>query len=219
MINREDIKLLKNVLSLDNTNLNLDFLYRVLTVVKDQPNLRNELFDSFSDNQFNVKQKIADSVVQFVDANSEVVILGGWYGSILIPFFKHVKRITLIDLDSRVLQTSKNRLFNNYDNIDYIASDVFDQKRHGRIMNANLVINPSCEHMPSMNTLAALKTSNAHFAFTSNNMYDIEGHVNCVSSIEEFKEQLPSNATILVEDKIEDTRGIRYMLVGKFMPL
>jgi len=219
MLNREDLSLIKNVLSLDNTNLNLDFLYRVLTVVKDQPNLRNELFDSFSDNQFNVKQKIADSVVQFVDANSEVVILGGWYGSILIPFFKHVKRITLIDLDSRVLQTSKNRLFNNYDNIDYIASDVFDQKRHGRIMNANLVINPSCEHMPSMNTLAALKTSNAHFAFTSNNMYDIEGHVNCVSSIEEFKEQLPSNATILVEDKIEDTRGIRYMLVGKFMPL
>jgi hypothetical protein len=50
-------------------------------------------------------------------------------------------------------------------------------------------------------------------------MYDIEGHVNCVSSIDEFKEQLPSNATILVEDEIKDTRGTRYMLVGKFMPL
>ena len=83
-------------------------------------------------------------------------------------------------------------------------------------MNADLVINPSCEHMPSMNTLESLKTSNAYFAFTSNNMYDIEGHVNCVSSIGEFKEQLSSNATILVEDEIEDTRGTRYILVGKF---
>mgnify|MGYP003658141452 FL=1 len=173
------------------------------------------LLDSYSPNQFKAKEKIVDSVAQFVDSNSEVVILGGWYGSILIPFFKHVKRITLIDLDKDAISISKNRLFSHYNNIDYITSDVFDQQRHGRIMNADLVINPSCEHMPSMSTLEALKTSNAYFAFTSNNMYDIQGHINCVSSIDEFKEQLPSNATILVEDEIEDTRGIRYLLVGK----
>ena len=174
------------------------------------------LLDSYSPNQFKAKEKIVDSVIQFVDSNSEVVILGGWYGSILIPLLKHVKRITLIDLDNDAISISKNRLFSHYNNIDYITSDVFDQKRHGRIMNADLVINPSCEHMPSMNTLESLKTSNAYFAFTSTNMYDIEGHVNCVSSIEEFKEQLSSNATILVEDEIEDTRGTRYILVGKF---
>ena len=55
----------------------------------------------------------------------------------------------------------------------------------------------------------------SYFAVTSNNMYDIKGHVNCVSSIQEFKDQLPSNSTILVEDEIKDTRGIRYMLVGR----
>ena len=53
------------------------------------------------------------------------------------------------------------------------------------------------------------------FALTSNNMYDIEGHINCVSSIQEFKDQLPNNSTILVEDEIKDTRGTRYMLVGR----
>jgi hypothetical protein len=46
-------------------------------------------------------------------------------------------------------------------------------------------------------------------------MYDIEGHINCVSSIQEFKDQLPNNSTILVEDEIKDTRGTRYMLVGR----
>lgn len=195
-------------------------LRNVVNEIKENPKHSQDLIDSFSDNQFLAKDKIISAILEYVNKQSEVIIIGSWYGSILIPkLSEHVKKISCIDLDSRVLQTSKNRLFNNYDNIDYIPSDVFDQKRHGRIMNANLVINPSCEHMPSMNTLAALKTSNGHFAFTSNNMYDIEGHVNCVSSIEEFKEQLPSNATILVEDEIKDTRGTRYMLVGKFMPL
>jgi len=173
------------------------------------------LLDSYSPNQFKAKEKIVDNVNQFVDTNSEIVILGGWYGSILVPFFKHVKRITIIDLDDTAISISKNRLFSHYNNIDYIASDVFDKKRHGRIMNADLIINPSCEHMPSMKTLDALKTSRAYFAFTSNNMYDIEGHTNCVSSIQEFKDQLPDNATVTVEDEIKDSRGIRYLIVGK----
>ena len=54
-----------------------------------------------------------------------------------------------------------------------------------------------------------------YFAFQSNNMYDIEGHTNCVSSIEEFKYQLPDNAKVLIEDKIRDERGTRFTLIGK----
>ena len=34
-------------------------------------------------------------------------------------------------------------------------------------------------------------------------------------SFQEFKDQLPNNSTILVEDEIKDTRGTRYMLVGR----
>jgi len=77
-----------------------------------------------------------------------------------------------------------------------------------------LFINPSCEHMPPMKEFPYWPKS-THFAFTSNNMYDIEGHVNCVSSIQEFKNQLPDNATVTVEHEIKDSRGIRYLIVGK----
>jgi len=191
--------------------IDLQLFKNIMAEARNNPTL----LDSYSPNQFKAKEKIVDNVNQFVDTNSEIVILGGWYGSILVPFFKHVKRITIIDLDDTAISISKNRLFSHYNNIDYIASDVFDKKRHGRIMNADLIINPSCEHMPSMKTLDALKTSKAYFAFTSNNMYDIEGHTNCVSSIQEFKDQLPDNATVTVEDEIKDSRGIRYLIVGK----
>lgn len=177
----------------------------------------SDLLDSFSPNQFVAKEKLISSVnnLNILDADSEVVILGGWYGSILIPAFKQVKRITLIDIDNNVVSIAKNRLFNHYTNVDFISSDVFDKDRHGRIMSADVIINTSCEHMKSMKHLEALAHSEAYFAFTSNNMHDIEGHTNTVNNIEEFIQQLPTNAKILHQDEIEDTRGTRYLLVGK----
>lgn len=175
-----------------------------------------DLLDSVSPNQFKSKEVLIKHVenLQLVDQNSDIVILGGWYGSILIPAFKYVNRITHIDLDDKVIGIAKNRLFDHYKNVDFITSDVFDKNRKGRIENANLIINTSCEHMPSMKKLEL--NTKAYFAYQSNNMYDIEGHINCVSSIEEFKYQLPDNAKVMIEDKIIDDRGTRFLLVGKY---
>jgi len=55
----------------------------------------------------------------------------------------------------------------------------------------------------------------AYFAFQSNDMFDIPTHNNCVSTIEEFKAQLPPNAKVLIEDEIQDERGSRFTLIGK----
>lgn len=177
----------------------------------------SDLLDSFSPNQFKSKERliklIRDELILRTD--SEIVIFGGWYGSILIPAFKEVKRITLIDKDKDVISIAKNRLFNHYKNVDFICDDVFNwAPDSSRIKNTDLIINTSCEHMPSMKKLKL--DTNAYFAFTSNNMYDIEGHINCVSSIEEFKWQLPDNAKLLKEDRIVDDRGTRFLLIGKY---
>src|SRR6056300_1933676 len=176
----------------------------------------SDLLDSYSPNQFKSKERLIKHINSIfkVDNNSEIVILGGWYGSILIPAFKNAKRITLIDLDKQVISVAKNRLFNHYNNIDFITSDVFNINRKGRIQNANLIINTSCEHMKPVKELKL--DTEAYFAYTSNNMYGIEGHTNCVNDMEEFKLQLPNNAKVLIEDKIEDDRGIRFMLIGKY---
>ena len=175
-----------------------------------------DLLDSVSPNQYKSKERLIKHVenLQLVDQNSDIVILGGWYGSILIPAFKYVNRITHIDLDDKVIGIAKNRLFDHYKNVDFITSDVFDKNRKGRIENANLIINTSCEHMPSMKKLEL--NTKAYFAYQSNNMYEIEGHINCVSSIEEFKYQLPDNANVMIEDRIIDDRGTRFLLVGKY---
>ena len=192
-----DLQLFKNVIAEGRNNSNL--------------------LDSFSPNQFKTKERLIGHIrdLNIVDDKSEITILGGWYGSILIPAFKEAKRISLIDLDKQVVSIAKQRIFNHYNNIDFITSDVFDKNRYGRIRYANLIINTSCEHMKPMKELEALQESNAYFAFTSNYMLSIEGHINCVYDLNDFEKQMPDNAKVLVKDSITDERGTRFMLIGK----
>jgi len=183
-----------------------------------------DLLDSFSPNQFKSKLKLVEHIdkLNILTKDSEIVIFGSWYGSILIPaFYNKVKKITCIDKDPKVISRAKYNLFKDF-NVDFITGDVFEFRNIFK--NTNLFINTSCEHMKSMKEWGPAPTyknpwwnrvSPAYFAFQSNNMYDIEGHINCVSSIEEFKYQMPDKAEILVEDKIIDDRGTRFMLIGK----
>ena len=176
-----------------------------------------DLLDSYSPNQFKSKERLIKHIrdMLIISTNSEVVILGGWYGSILIPALKEVKRITLIDKDKDVIGIAKNRLFNHYKNVDFICDDVFNwAPDSSRIKKTNLIINASCENMKSMKELHL--DTNAYFAFQSNDMYDNHDSVNCVKGLGEFKLQLPNNTKVLLEDKIQDDRGTRFTLIGKY---
>ena len=176
----------------------------------------DDLLDSYSPNQFKSKEVLINHInsLNILNDKSEITILGSWYGSILIPAFKQVKRITAIDLDEKVISIAKNRLFNHYKNIDFICDDIFKWvPDSSRIKKTDLIINTSCEHMRPMKELDL--NTNAYFAFQSNNMLDIPTHINCVNNIEEFKEQMPSTAKIMIEDHIKDDRGTRFLLIGK----
>ena len=207
------------MIDLKNNTIDLDLFKRVLKEIKNEPTLYLDIIDSFSNDQFKSKIYLLEKIDQLdiLDSESEVVIFGCWYGSILVPALSSkVKKITGIDLDDMAIRIAKNRFFPNYKNVIFRTSDVFsrDQDRHH---NAKLFINTSCEHMLPMKDWpywSQLK-SNAYFAFQSNNMDWIEGHVNCVHSLEEFKNQLPKNSKVLIEDEIDDSRGTRYMIIGK----
>lgn len=181
----------------------------------------DDLLDSYSPNQFKTKEKLVSMIYNHIDinSNSEIVIFGGWYGSILIPMFKDVKKITLIDKDENVINIARNRLFSHYKNVEFRVQDVFEYNKLNQYRTADLFINTSCEHMPSMKDWPLwdwiLYKNNPYFAFTSNNMTDIEGHVNCINSIEEFEKQLPVTSKVLDKNEVTDERGTRFLLVGK----
>ena len=195
--------------------IDLDLFKNIMNEARNNP----DLLDSFSPNQFKSKENLINHIkkLNILNSESEIVIFGCWYGSILIPaFYNEVKRITAIDIDDNVIGIAKNIIFKNYDKIYFIVNDAFVwANKSSRIKSTNLIINTSCEHMQPMKNLPILNNINSYFAFQSNNMFDIETHINCVNNIEEFKKQLPHKAKILIEDQIEEDRGIRYTLIGQ----
>jgi len=196
-------------------DIDLQLFKNVITEGRHNP----DLLDSYSKNQFKAKELLVKHInsLNILNENSEVIIFGCWYGSLLIPAFKKVKRITAIDIDEKVISIAKNRLFYHYKNLDFIIDDVFNwSNKSSRIKKTDLIINTSCEHMlPMKNLRNQYGNIKSYFAFQSNNMFDIPTHVNCVNSIEEFKKQLPEEANVLIEDKISDERGTRFMLIGQ----
>jgi hypothetical protein len=182
-----------------------------------------DLLDSFSPNQFLSKMNLINHIndLNILDKDSEIVIFGSWYGSILIPaFYKEVKKITCIDQDPKVISRAKHNLFKDL-NVDFITGDVFQFR--DQYKTTDLFINTSCEHMKPMREWGPApeyknpwwdRVSPAYFAFQSNAMFDIPTHTNCVNNIEEFKKQLPDRAEVLIEDEIPDERGTRFTLIG-----
>lgn len=196
----------------DMKNIGIDLFKNIIKEARHDPTI----LDSYSPNQFKSKENLLEHIDMFLLEKPNVVILGSWFGSILVPALADMaNKISCIDIDDRVIGVGKSRLFTMYDNVDWITSDVFHKDRYGRIKNADLIINTSCEHMANMSGLSPLKESNAYFAFQSNDMYSIKTHVNCVSSLDEFINQLPTNAKILSKDEIKDDRGTRFTITGK----
>jgi len=221
MINREDLPFISNVLSLHNTNVDTSFMHNVLTAIKDNEYMQKDILDSLSNNQFKSKLKLLDIInhLDILDVNTEIVIFGSWFGSILLPNLSPIaKKITCIDLEEDVLKIAKNKLFPYLNNVDYIPGNVFE-KDLSRYHTCDLFVNTSCEHMQPMKEWPfwSYVKSGSIYAFQSNNMYQIDTHINCVSSIDEFKEQMPKNLEILCEHELEEERGTRFSLVGKII--
>ena len=217
--NNDNVSLIKLLLEKSNDLIDLSFLEKVLIAIKHNSTLSEDILDSFSTNQFNSKGKLLELIdnLDILDNQSNITIFGCWYGSILIPkLLTKANKITGIDADDAVIKIAKNQFFKNVNNLDFITSDVFSEFR-SRYKESTLFINTSCEHMLPMKDWPwwGNLPNDAYFAFQSNDMDQIEGHVNCVGSLEEFKAQLPPNSEVLFEDELADERGTRYTLVGK----
>ena len=195
----------------------MDIDLKLLKNIMEEVRENKDLLDSFSPNQFKSKLKLINHIkdLNILNKNSEIVIFGSWYGSILIPaFYNDVKQITAIDIDPKVISKAKYKIFKDY-NVDFISKDVFDwAPDSSRIKKTDLIINTSCEHMRPMKELKL--DTKAYFAYQSNNMLSIEGHINCVYDLDDFKKQLPDNAKVMIEDEIKDERGTRFLLIGKY---
>jgi hypothetical protein len=206
------------MIDLKNKTISLDLFFRFLKQIKNT-DLSRDIIDSLSSEQFSSKTVLLNLLDQYniINENSVVTVFGCWYGSILVPVLApRVKHMVLIDINSEVIRFGKNRFFYDFENLTWVDRDAFGKLKK-EVRRTTLFVNTSCEHMPPMKEWPHWVeiTHDFYFAFQSNNMHAITGHVNTVNSIEEFKNQLPKNFQIIAENVYEEYRGKRYTLIGK----
>ena len=206
-------------IELINKDIDTTLLFNVLKAIKHFPELQKTICDSFSNNQVLAKKTLIKNLNQYITEDSNVAILGSWYASILLPLLHDkVNEIWPIDIDEQAIKIGKNMFFPNLENVKWAVGDVFEKSIAKDYEKINVIINTSCEHMSPMKEWKYWWPGMI-FALQSNNMFGIEGHINCVNSIDEFEDQLPEGAKVVFREEIKDTRGTRYMLVGKFNSL
>lgn len=192
-----------------------------------------ELADSFSINQIQSKKVILDGLdkVGAFDLDTQVVVLGSWFGTTLYPGLldRQVKRITGFDMDPYVTEVS-NFIFDKLKtwphrtdiNIHTYTKDIWlDDLSLYNLKDANIIINTACEHMPPMKDWSGYKeiNSEAIYAFQSCNI-NASDHINLVNSIDEFIEQLHPGLDVIYTDTLQlryqPEGSYRFTVIGQF---
>jgi len=171
----------------------------------------NEFRDMFSSGQVLSKLWIVSELINLdiFDSIQDIVIAGSWYGS-LGMFINQVqpnKPIKLLDIDPRCEKFIQHMAY-NIKAITPITGDMYVYK-----YNESLVINTSCEHIPSITEWLSTIPPNTIVVLQSNNHTGIDGHINCVHSVNEFKDKA-NLSDVLYEGELELPMYTRYMIIG-----
>ena len=199
----------------------------------------NALKDAFSRSQIKSKIWLTEELIKIKTNYDNVIVMAGWYGQIKSIYDKRLTyaKMRIVELDKSACETS-DYIFNlsNLENykVKSVNADINNLTLHknGYEWNVenfkentkftekftpNLIINTSAEHMTEewYNQIRFREMeSDPVVAIQSNNMFDGEGHVNCVHSIDHMKKKFPMK-DILFEGELQLKGYKRVMLIGR----
>lgn len=183
--------------------------------------------ESISPNQLKCKRWAVDELTKVVNERKvnypedryDVELIGGWFGWPLLDYLSAelpLNRVRNIDKDPLCANISHlyDQKFDH--NFEYIFFQ-HDIMEINDTYSPRIVINTSCEHMPNMKDIIKSRkynTDKALFLLQSNNMKDIEDHINCVDSPEELCDQA-GFTKLYYKGSLELETYTRYMVIGK----
>lgn len=199
-----------------------------------------DLSDAFSRGQVQSKIWLVNELSKIKTDFNNIIILAGWYGQLIKYFSKiNYQQIRIVDIDKQACLASDDifnlNLLENYkvkavnqdinnlvlnkngyelliENFKNTEAKIFSQK-----FLPDLIINTSAEHTTDSwyNSIRFKEiNSNPIVVIQSNNLFDIEDHVNCVHSVDHMKKKFPMKE-ILYEGEIQLQGYKRFMLIGR----
>jgi hypothetical protein len=190
-------------------------------------------FDCLSQGQLKSKIWLIEELKK-LDLNLGTVFLcAGWYATLATMIFENnlrVEKLRSFDIDSSCVDIAER--FNkpwvlqdwrfkastkNIFDIDYTTDCYQVKKSDGSLEickdSPDTVINTSCEHIDNFNIWYNSIPDNRLIILQTNNYFEIEDHVNCSSSIEEFEYSTPMT-TCLYSGSLELPKYTRFMRIG-----
>jgi hypothetical protein len=197
------------------------------------------IYDAFSRSQIKSKVWLIEELARIDNHYDNIVFLAGWYGQLKSIYEQRLtyRKLRNVELDKAACNAS-DYIFNINDIDNYkvkaVCADINTLTLHKNgyeweIENfkegtayyekflPDLIINTSAEHM-SEEWFHQLRfkqlESNPIVAVQSNNMFDGDGHVNCVHSVDHMKKKFPMKE-ILYEGELQLKGYKRVMLIGR----
>jgi hypothetical protein len=195
----------------------------------------SELGNALNKKQTACKLWLVDALHDAIGGEIGAVhVLGGWYG-VLAAMLLNDRRFEIgtvvnFDLDpaceavanslnaTRVAEDRFLSLTANIYDLDYGGARVAVGAGNGAASRElpvpDVLINTSCEHLDDFAGWFGRLPEGMLLVLQTNDYYGVEGHVNCVETLAEFKAQTPLSKT-LFEGELKLERYTRFMLIGR----
>jgi len=197
----------------------LSFLYTDTMYGKQYDFYRiKDVLDQFSHSQFVCKQWAVDEIQQFIEPEDTIAVIGGWYGLMSHMLAESGFTNAILDYEIDEACVSLHGHLKVHDNVSVCHEDGFDSYFDSRELNGKerIIVCTACEHIDAedLYDYMSMKNPYARVLLQSNNMHDINSHINCHDSVDHFIETLPDMSVLYKgTKKIDDYE--RYMVIAK----
>jgi hypothetical protein len=151
-----------------------------------------DLGTAFNHKQVGCKIWARDSLFESLGGNfNHIVVLGGWYGVLPAMFFDdsrfNIGMIESVDIDPEVAKVAETLNARAGERFRAVSQDMYGLDYE--TSRPDLVINTSCEHIADLPAWLSLLPRGTQVLLQSNDYFSEPTHINCVPTLEAFKEQ------------------------------
>jgi hypothetical protein len=195
--------------------------------------------DAMSRSQMRSKIWLVEELAKINTNYDNVAVMAGWFGQIKTIYDKRLtySKMRILELDKDACETSDyifnitnlenykvkavcaniNELTLHKNGYEWDVENFKDGTKYSEKFLPDLIINTSAEHM-SEEWLHQIRfkqlESDPIVAIQSNNMFDGEGHINCVYSADHMKKKFPMKE-VLYEGELQLKGYKRVMIIGR----
>lgn len=200
---------------------------------------RSVINDAFSRSQIKSKIWLIDELLKIESNYDNVLVMAGWFGQLKSIYDKKLTyaKMRVVEIDKLACEISDyifnlanlqgykvksvladiNNLTCYKNGYEWDVTNFKEGTNYKEKFLPDLIINTSAEHMTEewYNQIRFKEMeSNPIVAIQSNNMFDLDEHVNCVHSVSHMKKKFPMKE-VLFEGELQLKGYKRVMLIGR----